>query len=201
LNNDREKAMVNRVLLGAIAAALPLLAAGAESSAASSGDAGVELTTILDSYSKHSGKKLIIDPRVRAQVPLAGLDPNRLTWPQLLTVLSALNFAAYQQGDTIVVAPDVAARQFPVQVFTDTKFKAEDGEWVGLFVTPKNACAAWLVPVLRPMMPQAAHLAAATQQNTLIIVDHADNVRRIADMVDKLDRATPAGRGCDESKK
>ncbi len=57
-------------------------------------------------------------------------------------------------------------------------------------------CVAHAVPVLRPLMPQAAHLAASAQSNTLIISDHAANARRIIDMVERLDKAAPAGQKC-----
>ena len=63
----------------------------------------------------------------------------------------------------------------------------------------RNMCAAQSVPVLRPLMPQAAHLAAFPQANILLISDHAGNARRIIDMAERLDKAAPAGRKCQES--
>jgi type II secretory pathway component GspD/PulD (secretin) len=45
-------------------------------------------------------------------------------------------------------------------------------------------------------MPQAAHLAAFPQANTLLISDRAANVRRIIDMAERLDKAAPAGQKC-----
>jgi general secretion pathway protein D len=69
-------------------------------------------------------------------------------------------------------------------------------EIVTLVVQAKNACAAQLVPVLRPMMPQAAHLAAEVQSNSLIISDRSSNARRIAVLFEKLDQATSGKRDC-----
>jgi type II secretory pathway component GspD/PulD (secretin) len=63
-------------------------------------------------------------------------------------------------------------------------------------MTPKNVCSPWLVPVLRPLMPQAAHLAAEAQTNSLIINDRAANVRRIANMVEQLDKRGKGIRDC-----
>jgi general secretion pathway protein D len=57
---------------------------------------------------------------------------------------------------------------------------------------------AHVVPVLRPLMPQAAHMAAFFQSNTLIISDHAANARRIVDMVERLDKASPGDQKCTE---
>jgi hypothetical protein len=57
----------------------------------------------------------------------------------------------------------------------------------------KNMCAAQVSS--RPASPHAAgaHLAAFPQANTLLISDHAGNARRIIDMAERLDKATPAG--------
>ena len=183
----------------AAALALPLLAAAQGSSESAAGSTGTELADVITAYAKRNGKKVIIDPRVRQVVTVAGLDANRLNYEQLLAVLAVHQFAAYEDGDLLIVGPDANARQFPTSVFTDAKFKAENDEIVTLLQTPKNACAVQLVPILRPMMPQAAHLAATPQANSLVIVDRAVNVRRIADIMDKIDRATPAGRSCEDS--
>lgn len=52
----------------------------------------------------------------------------------------------------------------------------------------KSISAGQFVPILRPLMPQTAHLAAAIDRNALVIVDRADNVHRIAEMAKALDR-------------
>ena len=56
----------------------------------------------------------------------------------------------------------------------------------------RSACTAHMVPILRPMMPQYAHLAAHADINMLIIVDRAANARRIADIVERLEKQAAA---------
>jgi len=51
--------------------------------------------------------------------------------------------------------------------------------------------AAQLVPILRPLLPQYAHLAALPYENTLLIVDRYANVKRIEAIVKALDVGTP----------
>jgi len=48
--------------------------------------------------------------------------------------------------------------------------------------------AAQLVPILRPLLPQAAHLAALPDQNALLIVDRFGNVKRVVALVRELDK-------------
>jgi len=161
-------------------------------------DDGMELVEIIERFAQRTGKKIIIDPRVRANVDVAGIDLNQVSWEQLLAILDVHFFAAVDQGGLVTIMPDANARQFPTPVYTDVNFKASDHELVTLLLDVRNACSAQLVPVLRPMMPQAAHMAAAVQTNTIILTDHAANVRRIAQLIEQLDRAAPSGQKCKE---
>jgi general secretion pathway protein D len=129
------------------------------------------------------------------------MDPDRISYEQLLAILNVHMYAAVAQGDWIVVVPDANARQLPTPVYTNAKFTAAGDEIVTLVLHVKNICAAQAVPVLRPLMPQAAHMAAYTDINTLILTDHAANLRRLATIIEALERDAPAGRGCESMKK
>jgi type II secretory pathway component GspD/PulD (secretin) len=47
--------------------------------------------------------------------------------------------------------------------------------------------AASLVPILRPLLPQQAHLAAVTCSNALLMADTFANIRHIESIVAALD--------------
>jgi type II secretory pathway component GspD/PulD (secretin) len=163
----------------AVVLALPLAAAAQDTapapgsiSRASAPD--IDIADLIGRYAKRTGKQIIIDPRVRAQVPLAGMDPNK------------------------IIVPDVNARQLPTPVYTDRNFKtAAPDEIVTLVLPVKNVCSAHIVPVLRPLMPQAAHMAAYPDINTLILSDHASNLHRIVTVLEALERNAPNGKGCE----
>jgi general secretion pathway protein D len=176
--------------------ALPIAASAQDAAKISGGSGGMDLDELIARFAKRTGKQVIIDPRVRAQVPLAGIDPGQLTHEQLLAILDVHQFAMVESGGIYSVVPDANARQLPTPVFSDVNFKAGDHEIVTLLVTLKNSCANYLVPVLRPMMPQAAHLAAEVQSNTLIVNDRAVNARRIAGLVEQLDKRGKGAKDC-----
>jgi general secretion pathway protein D len=164
--------------------------------AASGPDHGMELTDLIDKVAKRTGKSFIVDPRVRAIIPRAGLDLGKVDYARLLAILSVHLYAAYESNGVVRVMPDVNARQFPIPVTDDVPAKALDDEYVTVMFQAKNMCTAQAVPVLRPLMPQSAHLAAFPQANTLLISDRAANARRIIDMAERLDKAAPAGQKC-----
>jgi len=188
----------------AIAVTLPALAPAAESnsspcvatSAQGAGDYGIEMTDLIDKVAKRTGKQFIVDPRVRALVARSGIDLDKVDYAKLLAILAVHQFAAYEANGVVRVVPDANARQLPIPVTTEVPSNALDDEYVTVLISVKNLCAAHAVPILRPLMPQAAHMAASFQSNTLVISDHAANARRIVDMVERLDKAATAGQKC-----
>ena len=174
------------------------IAAAAEDSTPRADPEGAD---IIRSFAKRTGKKFIIDPRVRFIPGFAGIDPDKITYEQLLATLSVNQFATFVQGDVVAVVPDANARQLPTPVYSDANFKAGDDEWVTLLLTPKKACTPHLVPILRPLMPQAAHMAADLNSNSLIMTDRAANLRRVADLVERLDKAATGKADCGPSAK
>lgn len=176
---------------------LAVLSAGAsaqESSKMASG--GVEISDLVARFAKRANKPFVVDSRVRGPVSLAGIDAADVTYDQLLAILAVNNVSVVDSGGIIAVVPDAGARQFPTPIYTEVNFKASDYEIVSLLVTPKKVCANFLVPVLRPLMPQSAHLAADIQTNTLVINDRADNARRIAELIDTLDKRGTGAKDC-----
>jgi len=191
-----------RSLALAVTLALPVLALAAEPTAApcvatsNAGDNGVELTDLIDKVAKRTGKQFIIDPRVRGQISKSGIDLDKVDYARLLAILNVNMLGTYEANGVVRVVPDANARQMPIPVTTDVPANVLDDEYVTVLITAKNMCVAHAVPVLRPLMPQAAHMAADVQSNTLIISDRAANARRIFDMVGRLDKAAPAGQKC-----
>ena len=182
--------------------ALPALAPAAEEQVAPCAakpcaDRGqyIDISELIAKVAKRSGKQFIVDPRVRAEIPLIGLDANAVDYPKLLAILTVHQFVAYEAGGVVRVVPDANSRQLPIPVTSGVPAKALDDEMVTVVLEVKTACAAYLVPVVRPMMPQSAHLAALAP-NSLIVIDHAANARRIVDTIERLDKAAPQGVRC-----
>jgi general secretion pathway protein D len=184
------------VLSGCVFAMVSLTAGAQDGSKAAGSRAGIEIVELIARYAKNSGRAITIDPRVRGDVLLAGVDAARLSQEQLLAVLEQHQLAAIEAGGILAIVPDSDARQLPSPIYSDADFKALDHELVTLLVQPKKVCASYLVPVLRPLMPQAAHLAAEIQTNVLIINDRAGNARRIAALAARIDQAGEGKKEC-----
>lgn len=186
-----------------VALAFPVLAPAAEPAAAPCAASSstysyssIDINELIAKVAKRSGKQFIVDPRVRQDIPLVGLDVNSIDYAKLLAILNVNMFGTYESNGVVRVVPDANARQLPIPVTTEIPASALDDEYVTVMFTAKNMCVTHAVPVLRPLMPQAAHMAADAQTNTMIISDHVANARKIVDMMERLDKAAPAGQKC-----
>jgi general secretion pathway protein D len=180
-----------RLLAVAVLLAVPFTLQAAEGADGKS----ISMTDLIAEVSRRTGTQFVVDPRVRADVPLAGMDPARVDLDRLRAILRVHQFVAFQEKGFISVMPDANARQLPTRTYYDLDYTAPDDEPVTLVIEARNLCSPHTVPILRPLMPQAAHLAALPPR-ALIISDRSVNARRIAEIFRKLDQDTPAGKPC-----
>ncbi len=147
-----------------------------------------EIGQVIEAVSAATGKTIIPDPRVRAQVTMLSSTPMSpdAFYEAFLALLSVHQFIAVETGGIVRILPDANARQIPSNDLPDRVSSTSD-ELVTQVVAVQNVSAAQLVPVLRPLMPQVAHLAAYPSSNILIISDRANNVNRLMRIIRRID--------------
>jgi type II secretory pathway component GspD/PulD (secretin) len=146
----------------------------------------VPIERLLATVAKRTNKKFIVDPRVRGEVSMVGQEPTNVDYPTLLLILRVHGFAATEEGGYVHVIPDANIRQQPLPLVTGKESYA-DGEYVNKIIMLKNVPAAQLVPILRPLLPQVAHLVALPCKNALMVVDVFASVKRIEQIARALD--------------
>ena len=145
---------------------------------------------LIETVSKKTSKSFIVDPRVTGNATLVGIDPAKITYPELLTVLQVHGYAAIEIGGLTRIVPDSVSRQSATPLISGNDKRAE-AEHVTRVIQVKSVPAAQLVPILRSLLPQSAHLAAFACTNELIIVDSYANVKRIESVVAAMDKGQP----------
>lgn len=181
------------IACAALAAPLALVLTASDvaiAQSASSAAAGTPLVQLIEAVSKKTGKNFILDPRVSGNAMLIGIDPAKLTYADLLTVLQVNGYAAIESGGLVRVIPDSAGRSAPSPLINGND-KHPDAEIVTRVMKVKSVSSMQLVPILRSLLPQSAHLAAYPCTNELLIVDSYANVRRIEGIVASMDKGEP----------
>lgn len=146
-----------------------------------------DISALVSEVAEVTGKNFVVDPRVKGTITVISskaLSADEL-YELFLGVLSVNGFAAVPGGGAIKIVPDVTAKQFGVPVDVNLSRKGE--ALVTRVIRLENTNAVDLVPVLRPMMPQFAHLAALPGANALVLSDHANNIDALAEIISQLD--------------
>ena len=148
-----------------------------------------DIRALISTVSKFTGKNFIIDPRVKAKVTV--ISANTLTpeavYEVFLSVLQVHGYAAVTTGSVIKIVPEVNAKQGPLPLSSKNNNYAND-ELITKIIRLDHVPASQLVPILRPLVPQQGHLAAYNPTNTLIITDHAGNIKRLVKIIAGVDR-------------
>lgn len=150
----------------------------------------VPLSSLIATVAKKTGRKFMLDPRVRAEVTLIGERPSNVTYDELLTILDTYGFVGVQTGGYVLVAPNAEARELPLPFLTEGE-KLPDDEYVTAVIHVNSLPAGWLVPILRPLVPRWGHFAAMPCDNDLIIVDRFAAVRRMETIIKAMDTGAP----------
>jgi general secretion pathway protein D len=148
-----------------------------------------DITQIIEAVTAATGRNFIIDPRVRAQVTMLSstpMTPDQF-YQAFLAILQVHGFVAVPAGNIIKVLPDANLRQMPGDDLPEHVSSSSDAV-VTQVIAVRNVSAAQLVPVLRPLMPQNAQLAAVNGANMLIISDRAGNVNRLMRIIARIDQ-------------
>ncbi|MBL4796217.1 MAG: type II secretion system secretin GspD [Oleispira sp.] len=136
-----------------------------------------------------TGKSFVIDPRVKGKVTVVSTETmnTEAVYELFLSVLQVHGYAAVPAGDVIMVVQQNSVKQKGGDL--DAKIKKRSQEMVTKVITIKNTPALDLVPILRPLVAKYGHLAGVRSANALIISDHASNISRIEQIIDRLDKS------------
>jgi general secretion pathway protein D len=141
-----------------------------------------DIRVVADQVQQVIGRTIIVDPRVRAQVTVlanAPMTPDAF-YKLFESVLNVHGFVALDSGSAIEIVPDANARF------------GEGDDYISQAIVLENINAAQLVPILRPLLPQSAHLAAHPASNSLIVADRPQNIERVKRLIQRMDKAGTA---------
>ena len=137
-----------------------------------------------------TGTTMVIDPNVKGKVRVISSKPvsQAELYDLFLSILDVQGYTAVRSGQVIRIVPSKDARSSPVPIMEDQAAVGND-EYVTQVIRLDNISAAKLIPVLRPLVPQQAHMAAYAPSNAIIISDIRSNIGRIVDIIERMDRS------------
>lgn len=148
-----------------------------------------DISAFIGQIADITGKSFVIDPRVKGKVTVVSTETmnTEAVYELFLSVLQVHGYAAVPAGDVIMVVQQNSVKQKGGDL--NAKTRRQSQEMVTKVITIKNTPALDLVPILRPLVAKYGHLAGVKSANALIISDHASNISRIEQIIDRLDKS------------
>ncbi|WP_175715837.1 type II secretion system secretin GspD [Burkholderia ambifaria] len=141
-----------------------------------------------------TGKTIIVDPRVKGQLNLVSERsvPEDQALKTLQSALRMQGFALVQDHGVLKVVPEADAKLQGVPTYIGNAPRARGDQVITQVFELHNESANNLLPVLRPLISPNNTVTAYPANNTIVVTDYADNVRRIAQIIAGVDSAAGA---------
>ncbi len=153
-----------------------------------------ELDTVVRAVGQATGRNFVIDPRVKGTVNLVTEQPvsQAQALETLGSVLRMQGYAMVESNGFTKVVPEADAKLQGSPTMVGGKVTRGDQVVTQIF-TLNYESASNLVAVLRPMIAPNNTITAYPGNNTLVITDYADNLRRIGRVIAAIDNPGGAG--------
>ncbi len=146
--------------------------------------------------SKITGKNFVIDPRVKGTINIVSARPvpRAMVYDVFLSALRLQGFAAIEDHGIVKIVPEADAKQQPA-LTAGARYRAGGGgdQIETRVFTLRYESAAQLVPVLRPLISPNNTISAYQNNNTLVITDYANNLQRLARIINSIDQPNVTG--------
>ena len=144
-----------------------------------------------------TGRNVVVDPRVKGTITLNTESPvsPAMAYYQFRTLLRLQGYTVVQGDDLDRVLPEADAKlQSSVVGVSDSGEKTAGGnQLMTQIIRLQHENANNLVAILRPLISPNNTINVNPGNNSLVITDYADNLRRLARIVAALDVANATG--------
>jgi len=151
--------------------------------------ANAEIESVARTMAVITGRNVVVDPRVKGTMTLSTDHPVNPTvaYSQFLAALRLQGFTVVESGGLDKIVPEADAKLQPGPVSIGENNAAVGSQIVTQIFKLNYESAANLVPVLRPLISPNNTINMNPGNNSLVITDYADNLRRIGRIVAAMD--------------
>ena len=146
-----------------------------------------EIEAVARTMATLTGRSVVVDPRVKGTITLITDEPvsPALAFHQFRSVLRLQGFTVVQSDGLDKIVPEADAK---LLVDSVPEGKSAVGNQIATQIIPlRFDYANNLLPILRPLISPNNTINANPSNNSLVITDYGDNLRRIEKIVSAMD--------------
>ena len=153
----------------------------------------VELTVVIETIARITGKNFIYDDRVRGRVTI--VSPSEVSVDQAFAVFESV---LKIKGFTAIPGPGGALKIVPIRDAKESSLETIQGSrpspnrdmFVTRLVPLLYIDAEGITNTIKPLVSKDASMVAYTPTNTIILTDTEANIRRLMSILDAIDVET-----------
>jgi len=147
-----------------------------------------DIEAVATAIGQMLNRNFLLDPRVKGTVNIVSSKPvpKSAAYDIFLSALRLQGFTAVESDGVIKIVPEADAKLHVKGV--TTRNVAEGDRLLTRVYVLKYESANQMLPVLRPIISPNNTIAVYASNNSLVITDYADNLRRIDRIIDAIDR-------------
>jgi general secretion pathway protein D len=152
-----------------------------------------DIEAVASAIGQMSGRNFLLDPRVKGTVNIVSSRPvpPSAAYDIFLSALRLQGYTAVESEGVVKILPEADAKLHLRSV--SPRGGAEGDRLQTRVYALKYESAAQMLPVLRPIISPNNTIAVYGANNSLVITDYADNLRRIDRIIDAIDRPGTGG--------
>jgi general secretion pathway protein D len=156
-----------------------------------------DLEAVVRAVGQFTGRTFVIDPRVKGTLTLVTERPvtRDQAFEELLSALRLQGFTmveSEERGGMARILLEADAKLHGGRVVTPSGGAPRGDQVVTQVFRLQYESATNVVPVLRPLIAPNNTISAYPANNTLVITDYADNLRRLARIIEAIDSPAAA---------
>jgi general secretion pathway protein D len=150
-----------------------------------------DIEAVVRTVSEITGRNFIIDPKVKGTINIVSTQPvsRDLVYPTLLSALRLQGVTAVEGNGVTRIVPETDAKLYGG---ADKSGKTSSDQLVTKVIPLRYESATPMVGILRPLVAPNNSVLAFPSNNTLVITDYAENMKRLERVIASLDQP-PAG--------
>lgn len=148
----------------------------------------IEVDAAARAMSSVLGRPIVVDPRAKGAITLYTDQPvsKARAYQIFQSAVRGLGLAMVDSGGLLKLVPEAEAKLQGSSVITAGT--GREDEVVTQVITLIHESVNNMVPILRPLISPSNTITASVGNNTLVITDHAGNLKRLAAIIAALDR-------------
>jgi len=150
-----------------------------------------DIEGVVKVVSEITGKNFVLDPRVKGTINIVSSKPmaRAAVYEVFLSALRLQGFAALDDRGIVKIVPEADAKLHRSPTIGPDEPGRGGGERIETRVfTLKYESAVQMLPVLRPLIAPNNTITAYQNSNTLVVTDYANNLQRLAEIIDAIDQ-------------